>query len=205
MQLWIDDTQLDTIDSLELAFELARKHTEQTHRLIIDIQADGHPIDEHLLDEPPSSCAGITELRLITTDHDSFLTETIHTAKEALVLTRVDQQRAANEIRSGEMSDAMESLNAVLEGWHAVKEVVEQAAALAEIDIEALSFGETTGARCIENLSKALAEVRASLEKQDLSSLGDAIEYDLDEQSVAWETLLIAMIGAIGSGSGAHE
>ena len=199
MQLWIDETQLKTDDNLELAFEIARKHAEETGRLIVDIQADGQPIDDDLLDTPPSDTAGISELRLITTDFVSFLTETMHSAKEALELTRSDQISAADQIRTGELEPAVESLKAVLEGWHAVREVVEQAATLAEINVDALSITDgagttTNGQQTIDALSKALAEVRNTLSKKDWASLGDAIEYDLDDQINAWNALLNAMI-----------
>jgi len=199
MLIWIDDTQLDSIDNLEAAFELARKHAEDANRLIIDIQADGQPIDDRLLDEPPTNDAGIRELRLTTTDHTAFLSETIQSAKEALQLTREDQVSATDHIRGGALEPAIESLQAVLEGWHAVRDVVGQSAALAEIDVNNLVVANTTGQECIECLSKILADIRASLEKQDWASLGDAIEYDLEEQVINWGILLSSLHNAINS------
>jgi hypothetical protein len=202
MQLWIDNTQLDTDDNLEAAFEIARKHAEDAGRLIIDIQADGQPIDDALIDTPPTDAAGINELRLTTTDYSAFLIETIESAKDALQLTGEDQTAAADGLRTGELAPAIESLKAVLEGWHAVRDVVGQAGALAEINIDTLAItdakGKTiTGDQCIDALSKTLAEVRDCLGRSDWSSLGDAIEYDLEEHIIAWNALLDAMIQAI--------
>lgn len=199
MQLWIDDTQLENAQSIESAFELARKHAEESGRLIIDIQADGHPIDDSLLDEPPTDTAGILELKLTTTDIVAFLVETIHSAKEALALTRQDQNSAADQIRSGDLEPAIVSLKAVLEGWHAVRDVVEQTAALGDIEIQTLVVADSTGAACIDSLSKALQEIRTQLEKQDWSSLGDALDCDLDEEATRWNALLDAMIVRINS------
>lgn len=204
MQLWIDNTQLDAVDTLENAFEIARKHAEQSGRLIIDIQADGNPIDDALLDEPPTNDAGINELRLTTTDYNAFLIETIETAKDALVSTREDQVAAGDQIRTGEIEPAIESLKAVLEGWHAVRDVVGQSAALAGIDIDTLNItdakGDTlSGAQCVDALSKALAEIRNCLGKSDWASLGDAIEYDLDDQANTWNALLNTMITTIST------
>lgn len=206
MQLWIDNTQLDTTDNLENAFEIARQHAEDAGRLIVDIQADGHPIDDALLDEPPTDNAGITELRLTTTDFNAFLIETLNTAKEALEGTRTEQTETADLIRTGAFDQSIESLKSVLEGWHAVRDVVGQSAALAEINIDTLEIidakGTTiSGEQCIDALSKALAQVRNSLGKQDWASLGDAIEYDLDDQANAWDALLNTMIKQISSNS----
>lgn len=204
MQLWIDDTQIDTVESIEAAFEIARKHAEEANRLIIDIQADGQPIDDALLDKPPADSGGITELRLTTTDHGTFLIETINSAKDALELTREDQIAAADQIRTGELEPAIESLKAVLEGWHAVRDVVGQSAALAEINIDTLQITDakgvtSTGAQCVDALPKVLSEVRGCLGKQDWASLGDAIEYDLDDQITTWHALLNAMIKSIST------
>tara|TARA_A100001391_G_scaffold203766_1_gene197023 strand:+ start:303 stop:926 length:624 start_codon:yes stop_codon:yes gene_type:complete len=202
MQLWIDNTQLDASDSLEAAFEIARKHAEDAGRLIIDIQADGQPIADALLEEPPSDSAGINELRLTTTDFNAFLIETISTAKEALEGTRQEQNEAADQIRTGEFEPAVESLKSVLEGWHAVRDVVGQSAALAGFEIDELRVTdakgtEHTGNECVAQLPVALGEIRNCLGKQDWSSLGDALEYDLDEQATLWDGLLDAMIARI--------
>ena len=202
MQLWIDDTQHDTTDNLEAAFEIARKHAEESGRLIIDIQADGQPIDDALLDEPPTDAAGINELRLTTTNYSAFLIETLATAKDALESTRGDQIEAADQIRTGELEPSIESLKAVLEGWHAVRDVVGQSAALADINVDTLEITDakgttTSGAQCVDALSKVLAEVRNCLGKSDWASLGDAIEYDLDDQVNTWNALLNAMIQQI--------
>lgn len=206
MQLWIDNTQLDTTDNLEAAFELAREHAEAAGRLIIDIQADGQPIDDALLDEPPTDAGGISELRLTTTDYNAFLIETLNTAKEALDGTRADQTEAADQIRTGNFDQSIESLKSVLEGWHAVRDVVGQSAALADMYIDTIEITDakgntSTGEQCVDALSKALAEVRNCLGKQDWASLGDAIEYDLDDQANAWNALLNAMIQQIVSKS----
>tara|TARA_R110002072_G_scaffold150953_1_gene299731 strand:+ start:75307 stop:75930 length:624 start_codon:yes stop_codon:yes gene_type:complete len=202
MQLWIDNTQLDASDSLEAAFEIARKHAEDAGRLIIDIQADGQPIADALLEEPPSDSAGIAELRLTTTDFSAFLIETISTAKEALDGTRQEQSEAADQIRTGEFEPAVESLKSVLEGWHAVRDVVGQSAALAGFAIDELRVTdakgtEHTGNECVAQLPVALGEIRNCLGKQDWSSLGDALEYDLDDQATLWDGLLDAMIARI--------
>ena len=204
MQLWIDNTQLETTDNLQDAFEKANKHAENAGRLIIDIQADGQPIDDALLDEPPTDAAGITELRLTTTEFSSFLIETIHTAKETIELTRDDQLACADQIRAGTFDPAIETLKSILEGWHAVRDIVDQSAALAEINIDLLKVidakgNESTGDQCVDALSKALAEIRNCLGKQDWASLGDAIEYDLDDQSNTWNALLDAIIKQIPS------
>lgn len=193
MRVWIDNTELQASSSLSDALDQAREHSEHTGRLIIDIIADGQPIDDDMLENPPTDEAGISELRLTTTDPVAFLTETLQSAREAIMLVREDQGSAADHLRTGNLNPAVESLSAVLTGWQAVRDVVGQSAALADIDLSTLAFQNTTADACIAKLGETLSEVRDNLTRQDWSSLGDTIEYDLDEQAQRWDSMLEAM------------
>ena len=192
MRVWIDQTELQSATNLDEALELARVHSEQSGRLIIDILADGKPLDESMLESNKQPDA-ISELRLTTTDPGAFLSETLHTARETLTLIREDQGTAADHLRTGQLEAAVEALTAVLQGWQAVRDVVDQSAELAGIDVTTMSFAGTTGSACIERLGVTLREIRDALAKQDWSTLGDSIEYDLDEQAEHWDTLMSAM------------
>ncbi len=199
MQLWIDDIEIESPDSLEAAFEIAREQTEKNGRLIIDILADGQPIKDELIDDMPNDSAGISQLRMSTTDARSFIIDILKSAQESLQITEADQQSATELIHAGNFKDAIATLSAIIEGWHAVREVIDQTADLSDLDVNTLSIvdakGNTTnGEQCIESLTKALEELRSSIQQQDWSSLADAIEYDLNDQINLWNALLNTMI-----------
>ncbi len=200
MRVFIDETELDNNDSIADALDAAREHAEHAGRLIVDIHADGEAIDDELLDNPPSDSAGINELRLTTTDPVAFLVETFASARESLELVREDQSTAADHLRKGELEPAVESLNAILTGWQAVGEVVSQSAELADIDLNTFEFDGTTASVAIEKLGDTLFEIRTNLTHQDWSSLGDAIEYDLDDLAKQWDALLDALAQRVQSG-----
>lgn len=193
MRVWIDSTELNASDSISDALDQAREHSEQSGRLIIDISADGQPINDDILENPPNDHAGISELRLTTTDPVAFLTETLHSARETITLVREDQGTAADHLRTGQLEPAVESLTAVLTGWQALRDVVGQSAVLADIDLSTIKVQATTAEACINKLGQTLSEIRDNLTSQDWSSLGDAIEYDLDEQAQQWDAMLQAM------------
>jgi hypothetical protein len=202
MRVWIDSTELEQSDNISAALDQAREHSEQSGRLIVDIMADGNPIADELLDNPPSDHdAGISELRLTTTDPIAFLTETLHSARETLTLVREDQGTTADQLRTGELQPAVELLTSVLTGWQAVRDIVEQCAALGGVDITTLKFANTDADTCIQKLGTTLGEVRSTLTNQDWSSLGDSIEYDLDEQAEQWDAMLVALTDRISVGS----
>lgn len=200
MRVFIDNTELEANTSVADALDAAREHAENDGRLIIDILADGQTIDDALLDNPPADNAGISELRLTTTDPVAFLMETFASARDSLALVREDQSTTADHLRKGELEPAVEALNAVLTGWQAVGDVVAQSAELADIDLNTFEFEGTQARGPIEKLGDTLFEIRTNLTHQDWSSLGDAIEYDLDDLAKQWDALLGALAQRVQSG-----
>lgn len=200
MRVWIDSTELENTDSVSDALDRARAVSEDSGRLIVDITADGEPIDETLLDDPPGDTAGIDELRLTTTDPVAFLIETFASARESLALVREDQGTAAGHLRTGDLQPAVEALNAVLTGWQAVGDIVGQSAELARIDLTTFEFDGRRAYDCITQLGQSLGEIRTNFEREDWSSLGDTIEYDLDEQAQRWDAMLGALSQRVRSG-----
>ncbi len=200
MRVYIDNTELEANNSIADALDAAREHAENDGRLIIDILADGQTIDDAMLDNPPSDSGGISELRLTTTDPVAFLMETFASARESLALVREDPSTAADHLRKGDLEPAVEALNAVLTGWQAVGDVVAQSAELAEIDLNTFEFDGLHAKDVIEKLGDTLFEIRTNLTHQDWSSLGDAIEYDLDDLAKQWDALLGALAKRVQSG-----
>jgi hypothetical protein len=193
MHVYLDDTKLADAPSAEEAIDLARDAIKDSDRIIIDINADGAPAPDAIF-EGDTQGLEFSELRFVTAKTSAFLTETAHAAKDSLELIRADQKAAAERLRTGEMEDAMQTLQGVMEGWQAVRDVVDQVAQLASIDLGSLQAGDTKGDELIASLGASLTEVRDTLKGEDWASLGDAVEYDLDELAAKWSTLLDALI-----------
>jgi len=198
MRIFVDDKRLPDAPDAPSAIDAARAHIEGTDRLIIDVDADGQRAPDGVLDGSDEG-ASIDEMRFVTTDTRAFLRETTHAAKDSIGLIRQDQETAATQIRTGELSEAMRTLGAVMEGWHAVRDIVDQVAQLAGVDpssLEVVRDGEAhdRGDAIINDLGAALGEIRDTLGARDWASLGDVVEYDLSTLTARWDALLDAMI-----------
>jgi hypothetical protein len=193
MQITLDAETLSTTDSIESALDAARERAEASGRLIVEIHADGAPIADELLDNPPSDSQGISELHFVSVDPKEFMLQTLSDTRESLAGTKAEQTIAAGLVQSGKLTEAIESLGSILEGWHAARDVVDQLSALAQIDLNTLQIDDTSGAECINGLTQTLGEVRDAVTSEDWSSLGDLLEYDLDQQASAWMSLIDAL------------
>jgi len=194
MHIWIDNTQLNDAPDLNDALEQARLHAESSGRLIVDILVDGQPAPDEIFDDEPQGLDSINELRFTTADTKELVIDTINTAIDSVELLKADQSAGAKQIRSGDLSDAMHTMRSIMEGWQAVRDIADQVAQLTQTDIPSLKIGPDQGSEIVESLSKTLSEVRETLQNEDWSSLGDIIEYDLDELATKWSALLTALI-----------
>ncbi len=193
MQIWIDNTQLQDITNLDDALEHARLHAEGSGRLIVDILVDGNPATDAFFDSEPGDHPPIKELRFTTAHTQSLVAETIDTAIESIELLRADQIAGAKQLREGELDDAMETLRAIMKGWQAMRDIVDQITQITNLDIATLKAGDHLGSEIVEMFVKTLSEVRETLQSEDWSSLGDVIEYDLEELAAKWTPLLSAL------------
>ncbi|MFK7759226.1 MAG: hypothetical protein AB8C13_04685 [Phycisphaerales bacterium] len=197
MHIWIDNTQLADATDINAALDQARAHTESSGRLIIDILVDGHPAPDELFEDEPQGLGSINELRFTTADTKELIVETGQTAIDSIQLIQADQQAATQQLRSGDLEDSMETMRAIMEGWQAVRDIVDQLAQIAQININELKVDTHTGNQIIDALSSALTEVRENLKNEDWSSLGDTIEYDLNELAAQWSSLLNAIVNHV--------
>lgn len=197
MHVYLDDTQLADTETADQAIDLARDAIRDTDRIIIDINADGQPAPDAIFEDGTTELA-FNELRFVTAKTSAFLAETAHAAKDSLELIRADQKAAAERIRTGEMEDAMTTLQGVMEGWQAVRDVVDQVAQLAGVELGSLQADEKSGDELIAALGASLTELRDTLKNEDWASLGDVVEYDLDELAAKWSALLDTLIAQSG-------
>lgn len=197
MHIWIDNTQLTDAPDLNAALEQARVHAESGGRLIVDILVDGQPAPDAIFDEDPQGLDEINELRFTTADTSELIIETANTAIESVELLKADHEAGAQQIRSGDLQDSMETMRSILEGWQAMRDIVDQITQITNIDIQSLPVGQQTGSEIITSLSNSLSEIRETLQNEDWSSLGDVIEYDLNELAIQWSAMLSALIEAI--------
>lgn len=199
MNIWIDDNKLSDAQDLDAALEQARVHAESQGRLIVDILVDGQPATDALFDEDAKDLPPINELRFTTADTGSLIIDTAQTAIESIELLKADQDAGAEQIRSGDLEGAMESLRAIMEGWTAMRDIVDQITQITNTDLATLKVGDQLGSEIIDSLSNSLEEVRETLKNEDWSSLGDVIEYDLSERATKWAALLSALIQGVQS------
>jgi len=180
--------------------EALRAAVAQAHsqgRIIIEATADGVTLSDEQLANPSDTPGTIVELKLASADPRSLVRVTLLDAVDALDGVQKDQGRASELVQSGQLGPALESLQAILLTWQAVRDVIDRSAAVLSLDLDhvdlrgidpAAGFGPATTA-----LLTHLGAVKSALSGQDWSALSDAIGYDLDGDVRVWQALLRAL------------
>ncbi|RMH14588.1 MAG: hypothetical protein D6695_00855 [Planctomycetota bacterium] len=202
MQVYLDDKLLAARpDSVADALEAGRVAAEAAGRLVIEVHADGHPIDQGMLDQPPADDAGISELRLVSTAPGPFIRTTLLDAVDLLGQIRVDQVEAVKLFHTGHIEEAFEPLQRALQSWAILRDVVDKGSTLGLIDVESVQVPSRSGQSepgtgFISTLMEHLTEVKRSLEIQDFTALADVLEGGLEAEVGRWEEFLRAMADA---------
>lgn len=190
------DGKLVPIDrpTLAVAIATAARAAEASGRVIISALADGKPIPDDVLQQPPDEFSSIGEVTLTTASPTRVVAEMLTHAADALGGVRASQREAGEAVQRGDLA-IQESLESIFTVWQAVAGGVQQAAEMLSLDLAQLrvpdGLGDTIAVSPqIEILVERLRDLQSALKRQDWSAVADALLFDLQELAKDWETML---------------
>lgn len=203
MKVYLDERAMEgEFGSVASAIRSAAESADQAGRVVIEIAADGGPIDPALLDSPPEDhTAGLNELRFVSAPLSEFVQTTLQDAIPVLDEIRNDSAKAAELIQGGEVESALEPLERARASWRLVLDVVEKSSMLLGVERAAPVGGEGCGsiADAEAQLAKSLIEVKRAVTEQDWSALSDELAYEVPGQVEAWKGIVGGLVAAADS------
>ena len=200
MKVYLDERAVEgEFGSVASAIRSAAESAESQGRVVIEVAADGGPIDPGLLSDPPQDhTAGLTEIRFVSTPLAAFVQTTLYDALPVLDEIRSDAARAAEMIQGGEVEAALEPLERARSSWRLVLDVIEKSSLLLGVDRAAPVGGDGAGsiADAEAMLAKSLVEVKRAVTEQDWSALSDELAYEVPGQVEAWKGIVSGLAAA---------
>jgi hypothetical protein len=175
-------------DTLQAGLRVAADEAQQRGRIIVEATADGSPIAEPVLENPPDTPFD-GELRFVSVEPKMLARTTLQDASEALEQAREAQKRGAELIESGRPEESLTPLGEAIDVWRVVRDAVQKSVAIAPT-----GAGQAGLSELVTMLGATLTEIKRSLTAQDWSALSDALHYDMDEQVDRWQSLLTHMV-----------
>lgn len=197
MRAYLDDEPLDLEgQTLAAAVVAGRRAADARGRMIIEVWADGEQTPAAHLEEPPPHEPYAGEVRFVSADPGALVAHALEEAGENVAGVRESQTTAATQLARGETGDAMGNVGSAVRAWESVLRAVQDGCAA--LGAEPWDLLGPTGDRgsceqAITQLLEALREVQRSITDQDVASLADVLEYDLNELADTWAELLGAM------------
>lgn len=175
------------------ALRAATAEAGRRGRVVVEVEVDGSPAAESLLEDPPEEAVG-AEVKMVSVEPRSLVRVTLMDAAEALEAARERQGRCAELIQIGKLDEALAPLSEAIQTWQTVRDAVEKSAQM--LGMELRDLGTQAEERGLEELTALLAdrlnEVRRSLSGEDWSALADVLAYDMGEQADRWKAALNA-------------
>jgi hypothetical protein len=196
--------------SLALALETAAADAQKRGRIIVEVKGDGIALTGEQLEAPSDGGSTFAQVAMVSADPRVIVRQTVLDAVEALGAVRGEQARAMEQVQSGAIPEALQTLQGAFMTWQAARDVVARGARLLSIDLATIELpGIDNGATfqsATDSLLAHLAGVKAALTQQDWSALSDIVGYDLDADAQTWHALLSAFadhIKGMSPGTGA--
>ena len=191
------ELQNNTQPGLGDALRDAASRAEAAGRMIVEVVADGKPLEDAALAHPDRYQHPILELRLTSIEPKELVRSTLLGAEDALEQAKADQYTAAEMIQSGQLDEARDPLASMLETWQAVREVVTRGSQVLRVDLDRVDLAKASGGRLggrvadrSNELFATLDELKSALAREDWSAVGDSLAYDFDELVNSWQVML---------------
>ncbi|HYE62785.1 MAG TPA: hypothetical protein VD997_12385 [Phycisphaerales bacterium] len=196
MQVLLDGQPLSIErPSLASALQSAVADAQSRGRIVVEVKGDGVVLSNDDLTTPSEAEGGYARLDMVSADPRVLVRQTVLDAVEALESVRSEQARAMEQVQTGAVGEALNTLQGAFITWQAARDVVARGAALLTVDLESLRVtgvaDGVTFATATRDLLAHLAQLKNSLEQQDWSALADIVGYDLDADAQTWHALLV--------------
>ncbi|MBX3387657.1 MAG: hypothetical protein KF768_13900 [Phycisphaeraceae bacterium] len=198
MRLQLDGTTLRADrPTIKSALDAARTAAQARGRVIVEARIDGHAMGDEELTAPDDRELPNASLEFVSADPGSLVRVTLLELAPMLEEARARQQAAAEFVGTGDLATAFESLSRAFEIWNGVQQAVANGSELLGLELDSVAVqlpsGPTTLAECVRTLAQGLGEIKRALSVQDLPGLSDALLYDMDVQTHAWDAALKAL------------
>jgi len=202
MRVYLDDVEITpTEPTLGACLTAGADQSRDAGRVVVEVWADGAPIPEEDLAEPPARSPYAAEVRLVSAEPRSLVRTVMLDVAETLDETCETQKRAADAIQIGQSSTGLTDLGESLRSWDTVRRVVEEGCALLRLPGAGGADATVLEETLIVDLGQTLESVKEALAREDWALLADLLAYDLHDQAQRWQEELRRLAGTVQSSS----
>ncbi len=178
--------------TLAAALSAGVQAAEAGGRVIVEAWADGRPLSDDEISQPPDIPGSVLELVLSSADPRALVAQTFREAAAALAGARDQHVSAGRCLQRGEFDAAMPLIREVLNTWGSARTALSRGADLLRLDVASLAPPGRRVEAMAGELAARLESLKVAMTRQDWSALADVLAYELPVDAEAWCELLLA-------------
>jgi hypothetical protein len=179
----------------------------QTHlagRLIVAVTLDGQQLlDQELSQQLSGSVDGIKHVELISADPRGLVSDALREVAGQLASAADNQAAVADQLQSGEMSEATAAFGEFLQVWQTCQRTIVDCSGLLDEDLTATQSGGQPIRAHLDGLADKLRELRDAFEARDTVLLSDLFQYEMPQTCKTWQGILNDLAGTVAGQVGA--
>jgi hypothetical protein len=178
----------------------------QTHlkdRLVVSVMLDGDELLGQELNQRLNEPAGdVNHVELISGDPHHLASNALREIGEQLASAADSLSAIADQLQSGEMSEAAGAFGEFLQVWQTCQQVIVECSGLLGQDLTAAQAGGKPIRAHLDGLTGRLRELRDAFEARDTVLLSDLFQYEMPETCKAWHGILDDLAASVADQTG---
>ena len=160
-------------------------------RLVVSVMLDGQQLlDQELTQRLNEPVEEAKQVELISADPRELVCSALREVAEQLESAAENESFVAEQLRSGEMSEAATAFREFLQVWQACQQAIVNCSGLLGKDLTTMQSGGQPIRAHLDHLTDKLRELRDAFEARDTVLLSDLFQYEMPETCRTWQGIL---------------
>lgn len=173
-------------------------------RLIVSVMLDGQQLlDQELTQQLNEPVQEVKHVELISADPRELVSSALREVAEQLESAAENEATVAEQLRSGEMSEAATAFRDFLQVWQACQQTIVNCSGLLGKDLTTMQSGGKPIRAHLDSLTDKLRELRDAFEARDTVLLSDLFQYEMPETCRTWQGILNDLATDVAEHTGA--
>ncbi len=195
MPILLDDQPAQLVgDTLGQVLDAAQQRLAAQGRIVVEVRVEGQTLNGETIDRRADEACGDKLIHLTSAKPAEVAVDALAAVRTQLGEARVLQAEAADLLQRDQQADALNKVSTAIEAWLAMQQVVVQAAAMLDVDLDALEVEGQELTDSVNDLAAQLKELRELIQAGDMVGLADVLAYEWPDITDRWDAVLGALL-----------
>lgn len=200
MELLLDEHPVDGTGVVDGTIEetLRRIQSEMVEpgRMIVALHCDGQELGgDEMTAAMARPASSLNRLEVFTSTAETLVVDAMSQGAVSLEASEEQRQRAARLLTEGKTTEGIDCLRDCVQTWQQVHEAVVKSVEMLGIDVDQAVINDEPLLEVISRPASTLGQIKKALVAQDHVLLADVLEYEFEDVTEQWYSVINYMKG----------